>query len=74
VKVFTQSHYNLIVSQYSEVIIGNDQIVVWPVGCLAAFGGDGHKTCACAVGAQPCCGAGSGSVCHGALARPRLRG
>jgi hypothetical protein len=24
------------------------------------------------VGAQPCCGAGSGSVCHGALARPRL--
>jgi len=39
VKVFTQSHYNLIVSQYSEVIIGNDQIVVWPVGCLAAFGG-----------------------------------
>jgi hypothetical protein len=49
VKVFTQSHYNLIVSQYSEVIIGNDQIVVWPVGCLAAFGGDGHKTCACAA-------------------------
>jgi hypothetical protein len=48
VKVFTQSHYNLTVSQYSEVIIGNDQIVVWPVGCLAAFnGGDGHKTCAC---------------------------
>jgi hypothetical protein len=49
VKVFTQSHYNLIVSQYSEVIIGNDQILVWPVGCLAAFGGDGHKTCACAA-------------------------
>ena len=26
------------------------------------------------VGAQPCCGAGSESVCHGALAQPRLRG
>jgi hypothetical protein len=47
VKVFTQSHYNLIVSQYSEVIIGNDQIVVWPVGCLAVT--VTRKTCACAA-------------------------